>query len=168
MTQEIVARPDAGAIIAAAMAQLPAETAAPEYDPGVLFRAIMGNEDLPKPEGAGSIDPIIARILSAPDVESAIRQTETTGMDALLGRALELENPRWFPSDFKEGARCFVVCDAVELESGIVNTVTIGSVQPQVVIWRAWLEGKLPLKCRFAQSAKPSASGYFPFSIISL
>jgi hypothetical protein len=143
----------------------------PAYSPRDVLPAILGSSELPADEGAGRVDPVVTRILMADNLEDALRAQVTEPLEAVLQLPLYLSQPRWYPSEYWRegdeagGAACFCVVEAVEQESGLVHTLTIGSQQAQAAIWRAWAEGKLPLSCRFIKSAKATRSGFFPYNI---
>lgn len=131
-----------------------------------VLNAITGKAPLPESDRAGSIDPILARVLSAATLDEGISAMKTTAMEDLNNVTLLVDNPRWFPSEFEGGARAFCVVEAVEEMTGLVHSLVIGSQQPQVVIWRAFVEGLLPLQCRITRSAKPTRAGFFPYNIV--
>lgn len=147
---------------------MPLTAHAPAWTPLEVFKAIMGKEPLPEVESDGSIDPIIARLLAAPSLEQAIAQSGTLNIEDVLKQRVELSAPRWFPSDYSEGALAFCVVECVDIDDGVTGVLVVGSVQPQIVIWRAMVEGKLPLACRFVQSEKKTKSGFLPFSIVGI
>lgn len=137
-----------------------------EYEPRAVLLAIMGTGELPKREKAGTIDGILARILDAATFDEAIAEGETEGIEAVLGRSLTLANPRWFPSEFAGGSNCFCVVEAVDMTTGTVSQLVIGSQQPLIALWRAQAEQRFPFVCRFVQSAKPTAAGFYPYNLV--
>lgn len=134
-------------------------------DPKDIFRAIVGQAPLPQSKERGDGNAIIARIIAAPSLDEAIMGSETAALDRILGRHVKLSNPRWFPSEYEGGPLCFCVLETADMDDGIVSTVVIGSVQPQTVIWRAWVEDRFPFVAMFTKAAKPTASGFYPYNL---
>lgn len=163
----IVDDPGLPDVINWARSQISVTPRLPAYTPKEVFPAILGSAELPADEGAGTIDEIVARLLDAPTLEAALQQQQTESLEGILGVTLMVDRPRWYPTDYAEQtSRCFVVVEAIEWESGVVHTVTIGSTQPMVAIWRAWAEGKLPLKCIFHRSEKKTRAGFYPYNLV--
>lgn len=157
-----IANPD----LAWAAEQLGVAPRLPAYVPRDVLPAILGQADLPVDEGAGAMDDIVRRILVAPDMATALSAQTAEGLDAILRLPVYISEPRFYPSDYTgEGSRTFAVVQAVEQDTGIVHTVTIGAVQPLVAIWRAWVTGELPLLCRIVKGDKPTRSGFFPYTL---
>lgn len=152
-------------LVAWAREQLADADTGETYEPKAVLLAIMAKEPLPKRDAVGTIDGILARILDAGSFDEAIAASETMGIDAILGHEVMLDKPRWFPSAYESGSLVFCVAEAVDMDSGLVQQVVIGSQQPLVAIWRAEAEGRFPFVCRFRQSAKPTASGFYPYNL---
>jgi hypothetical protein len=154
-------------VLAWALEQLPAEAREQGFASRDLFLAIMGKVALPQTEESGSINGMLARVLAAPDVDTAILGQGTATIERVLGRPVSIDNPRWYPSEYAGGPLCFTVVEAVDMEDGTVEALVVGSQHPQLVIWRAWLEGRLPLVVKFVKATKPTAAGFYPYNIVA-
>lgn len=148
-----------------AVAQLGENLDIRPYGDRDILLAIMGRATLPASDEGAGVDEIIRRMLEAPTVHDAISKSSTSAIIHIMGVPVDVDRPRWFPSSFAGGALAFCVVDAVEVDTGLVHNVVIGSQQPQVAIWRAMIEMALPLRCKFTQSERPTAAGFYPYNL---
>lgn len=138
----------------------------PSYLPRDVLSAILGAAPLPESEGPGTIDDILRRILGAETIADALTDEDAVSLDHVFGLVLVVDEPRWFPSEFTGGASAFCVVRATEEQGGLTHRLVIGSQQPQVILWRAWVEDQLPIRCRFVKSAKPTKAGFYPYNLV--
>lgn len=136
------------------------------YGPADVLAAIMGSRQLPGGDAQQAQMSIVSQILAAETLTDAIAGTSAEGAETILDRDIDVLAVRWFPSSFDQNATCFALISCADCEDGLMHSVSTGSVQVMTIIWRAWVEDSLPLRCRITRSKRATANGYFPFNLI--
>lgn len=144
---------------------LPSAATRPQHQPIDVFYAIAGEAELPELEEAQGVEAMMARILGAPTLEEAMTGTGAESAEKVLGRRLTIDRPRWYPTEYAGAPRCFAVVEAVDAETDTVTALVIGSQVPLTIIWRAWVEGLLPLRCVLTRAEKATKAGFYPFNL---
>lgn len=112
--------------------------------------------DLPwAADGGDAQDEILARVAAADDIEQASEETklrkarsivgERVLVYGLLARASDVEESKW---------KCYLALTC-SVANGGTEVINCGAPQVMVIMWRAYMEGKLPLLGTFIEVGTP-------------
>lgn len=108
---------------------------------------------------------IVLRILSATTQEAIMQPVTTTVAEEVLGVPLLIRGYRRMPSTKADSAlKYYMLIDAVDPFGETMN-VTCGSINVMARLVALKANGFLPIIGAIVQSAKATASGYFPMDI---
>jgi hypothetical protein len=115
------------------------------------------------PEAGGDgFDGILAQIAGAADVAALDAPWRSGGLEEWANEPLAILGIRKMPSDYPGGLPWFLVVDAATVKDGERVTFTTGAVGVVAQLVKAWQLGAFPLVVIPRQSARPTASGYYP------
>jgi hypothetical protein len=117
--------------------------------------------DVPEAGGDG-FDGILAQLALAADVAALDAPWRSGGLEEWANVPLGILGIRKMPSDYPGGLPWFLVVDAAAIDSGEKVTFTTGAVGVVAQLVKAHQLGAFPLVVIPRQSARPTASGYFP------
>lgn len=142
--------------------ELIAQLAGPEPDALDVLQCIAGQADFEDTNAEDSVRSIMARILTSPDVDSALRQGQTVKADDLKGVPLEVTGVRWSKSTFDKGPTVFAIMYAHREDTNENVVVACGGQQVMTQLWYVWQKDEWPIRVKIVPSARPTAAGYYP------
>lgn len=117
--------------------------------------------EVPEAGGEG-FDGILEQIARAADVAALDAPWRSGGLEEWANVPLAVLGIRKMPSDYAGGLPWFLVVDAAVVETGEAITFTTGAVGVVAQLVKGWQLGAFPLVVVPRQSARPTASGYYP------
>lgn len=134
---------------------------------------LMTNEEMPEADADEQTLGMLASILLANSSEEALSALELNRARELCGGepggrspVLEFYGARSLKSDYEEGAVCYMIADAVRLDTGERCRFTTGARAVQMVVAKHLYEGWLPFRGVLEIRRERTRRGFHPLNLL--
>jgi hypothetical protein len=134
---------------------------------------LMTNEEMPEADADEQTLGMLASILLAGSSEEALSALDLQRARELCGGepggrspVLEFYGARALKSDYEEGATCYMIADAVRLDTGERCRFTTGARAVQMVMAKHCYEGWLPFKGALEIRRERTRRGFHPLNLV--
>lgn len=134
---------------------------------------LMTNEEMPEADADEQTLGMLASILLAGSSEEALSALNLQRAKEMCGGepggrspALEFLGARSLKSDYDEGATCYMIADAVQLDTGERIRFTTGARAVQMVMAKHIYEGWIPFRGALEIRRERTRRGFYPLNLV--
>lgn len=137
------------------------------------IRSLMTNDEWPESDPEEMALGMMAQILMAESSDEALKALDLERAKDLCGGApggrspaLEIYGARALKSEYEEGAACYTIISAVNLQTGEKIRFTTGARAVQMVVAKHLYEGWIPFRAALEIRREKTRNGFYPLNLV--